>query len=66
MKQQGLPGKKHIHNQYSNTERTMIMKEYKIKMMDHAPMCEKCWSRIEKAEIDECVWMDDYKPHCYA
>ena len=42
------------------------MKEYKIKMMDHAPMCPKCWSRIEKTMIDECVWMDDYKPVCYA
>ena len=42
------------------------MKEYKIKMMDHAPMCEKCWSRVAKAEINECVWMDDYKPVCYA
>ena len=42
------------------------MKEYKIKMMDHAPMCCKCWSRIEKTMIDECVWMDNYKPVCYA
>ena len=42
------------------------MKEYNIKMMDHAPMCEKCWSRIEKAPIDECVWMDAYKPVSYA
>lgn len=42
------------------------MKEYKIKMMDHAPMCDKCWSRVEKTMIDECVWMDDYKPVCYA
>ncbi len=42
------------------------MKTYIIKTLDEKPMCEKCWSRIEKAEINECVWMDDYKPVSYA
>ena len=41
------------------------MKTYNIKTLDHVP-CEKCWSKIEKAAIDECVWGDDYKPVCYA
>ncbi|MBO5648355.1 MAG: hypothetical protein J6S76_00410 [Clostridia bacterium] len=42
------------------------MKEYQIKCMDHAPMCCKCWSRIEAVEINECVWGDAYKPKCTA
>lgn len=41
------------------------MKTYNIKMLDHIP-CEACWSKIEKAEINECVWGDTYKPVCYA
>lgn len=41
------------------------MKTYRIKMLDHIP-CEACWKKIEKAEINECVWGDAYKPVCYA
>ena len=39
------------------------MKEYKIKILEDFP-CD--FKEIEKAEINECVWLFDYKPQCYA
>ena len=39
------------------------MKEYKVKILEK---CPENWSEIEKAEINECVWLFDYKPLCFA
>ena len=39
------------------------MKEYKVKMLDKFP---ECFDDIEKAEINECVWLFDYKPYSFA
>ena len=39
------------------------MKEYKIKILNELP---ENFDNIEKAEINECVWLFDYKPQCYA
>ena len=39
------------------------MKEYKVKILEKRP---ESWENIEKAEINECVWLFDYKPYSFA
>ena len=39
------------------------MKEYKVKILEKRP---EDWSQIDKAEINECVWLFDYKPYSFA
>ena len=39
------------------------MKEYRIKITDRENID---WSKVEKAEINECVWLFDYQPVCFA